>query len=208
MKKTISILFTLAFAAMAFAQTPEEIVSRMEEEMTRHEKDGIIMTVDVKVPIMGTVSTKVYSLGDKDRVEAKMLGVSFITWSDSETEWEYNSKKNEVEITKIDADKHADESGGDTEMFSGINDDYDISIKKETADAWHILCKKSKTNTDKDAPKTMNLVVAKGTYYPISLSAKMSGMTMTMRDISFGVSEQQVTFHPEDFPGVTIVDKR
>ena len=45
-------------------------------------------------------------------------------------------------------------------------------------------------------------------YYPVSLSAKISGITMTMRDISFGVTEKQVTFNAADFPGIAIVDKR
>ena len=54
----------------------------------------------------------------------------------------------------------------------------------------------------------MNLVVAKGTFYPVSLSAKMSGITMTMRDLSYGVTEAQVTFNPADYPDATIEDKR
>ena len=54
----------------------------------------------------------------------------------------------------------------------------------------------------------MDLVVRKSNFYPISLSAKMSGVTMTLRDIDFGVSEAKVTFDPKDYPGVTIIDKR
>ena len=93
-------------------------------------------------------------------------------------------------------------------MFNDITDGYEVSIKKETADAWHILCKKTKSNPDKDAPKTMELVVRKETYYPVSLNAKLSGLTMTMRDIAFGVTEKQVTFDPKDYPDAKIVDKR
>ena len=54
----------------------------------------------------------------------------------------------------------------------------------------------------------MNLVVAKKTYMPKSLSVKVSGMTMTMRNIFFGVTEKQVTFNANDYPGVTIVNKQ
>ena len=207
MKKTLSILLAMAFAAVALAQTPQEIISRMEEEMTRHENEGIVMTVDIKIPIVGTVTSKVYTLGDKQRLEAKMLGVDFITWTDNDTQWEYNTHKNEVEIKNLDPATN-DDASGDAGMFSGLADGYDLSIQKETADAWHILCKKSKTNGDKDDPKTINLVVNKGTYHPKSLKTKMSGMTMTMRDIAYGVKERQVTFHPEDYPGLTIIDSR
>ena len=205
MKHLVTFLSAIAFAVAALAQTPEEIVSRMEAEMDKHDNDGIIMTVDVKIPILGTMTTKTYSLGDKLRVEGKMMGVDIVTWSDGVTEWTYDSKTNTIEITK---EKAKDSSEGDAEMFQGLTDGYDVSISKETADAWHILCKKTKANTDKDAPKTVNLVIAKSNYYPLSLSAKVSGVTMTMRDIAFGVTEKQVTFDPREYPTAKIEDKR
>lgn len=209
MKKIVTFLFGAIFfglALTAYAQTPQEIVDRMEEAMETHEPEGIVMIIDVKIPIVGNMTTKSYSLGDKLRVEAKMLGVELITWSDGTTEWTYNSKSNEVEIDN-DSGSAAEDSG-DTEMFSGITDGYDLSIQKETADAWYLKCKKSKTNTDKDAPKTIDLVIAKGTYYPISLSTKVSGVSMSMREISFGVPESMVTFNINDYPDAKVVDKR
>lgn len=207
MKRIIFVLAALLIAGSTFAQTAQEIVDRMEAEMEKHENDGIIMTVDAKLPVVGTMTTKTYTLGNKFRVEGEMLGVKIITWSDDQTEWTYNSKSNTVEIVR-EKESTKDSSDGDAEMFLGITDGYDVSIEKETADAWHILCKKSKTNTDKDAPKTLNLVVSKKNYYPISLKTKMSGVGLTLRDISFGVTESQVTFNPKDYPGVKIEDKR
>ena len=201
----MTLLSAIAFSVVAFAQTPQEIVSRMEEEMIKHENDGMVMTVDVKVPILGTMTTRVYTLNDKTRVDGELMGVKIINWDDGTTEWMYDSKKNEVEIKKLDPTK-TEES--DAEMFDGITDGYTVSLQKETADAWYFTCKKTKDNKDKDAPKTMDLVVSKGTYYPISLKAKMSGVTMTLHDISFGVTEKQVTFNPKDYPTATIVDKR
>ena len=207
MKRIIFVLAALLIAGSTFAQTAQEIVDRMEAEMEKHENDGIIMTVDAKLPVVGTMTTKTYTLGDRLRVEGEMLGVKIITWSDGQTEWTYNSKSNTVEIVR-EKESTKDSSDGDAEMFLGITDGYDVSIEKETADAWHILCKKSKTNTDKDAPKTINLAVSKKNFYPISLKTKMSGVGLTLRDISFGVAESQVTFNPKDFPGVKIEDKR
>lgn len=163
------------------------------------------MTVDAKVPILGTMTTKTYSLGDKARIEATMMGVNIITWTDGNTSWTYNSKDNEVEINKHE---ESAETEGDAEMFDGITDGYDVTIDKETATTWNILCNRSKSNKDKDAPKKMELVVAKGTYMPVSLKTKISGIGITMRNISFGVTEKQVTFNAKDYPGVTIVDKR
>ena len=204
--KRMTLMVSLLFAALsAMAQTPLEIVSRMEEEMNKHETDGLVMTVDVKIPIIGTMHTRTYALGDKMRIDAKMMGVDMITWSDGVTQWEYNGKTDEITISKDDG---SSSDGGDAEMFDNIIAGYDVILKKETADAWYITCKKSKTNTDKDAPKTMDLIVAKDTYYPVSLSAKASGVTMTMRDISFGVTEEQVTFDSRKYPRAKIIDKR
>lgn len=205
LKKLFSIICFLGMAGVLVAQTPKEILSRMDAEMDKHDKEGIIMTVDAKAPILGTMTTKTYTLGDKARVEANIMGVDIITWTDGRTSWTYNSKKNEVEISK---QKGSSESEGDAEMFNGISKGYDVTIDKETAKTWELLCKKSKSNKDKDAPKKMELVVAKGTYMPVSLKTKISGIGITMRNISFGVTEKQVTFNANEYPGATIVDKR
>ena len=206
MTRLMTLFSALLLAFVAFAQTPEEIFARMEAEIDKHEKDGVVMTVDVRIPLLGTMSSKVYSLDDKMRVEAKMMGVQIITWADGVTEWIYNSKTDEVEIKKVDPKDNDPE--GDVGMFEGLTDDYDITLKKETADAWFFVCKKSKRNTDEDAPKTIDLAIAKNTYYPVSLKATVSGVTMTLRDIAFGVTEKQVTFNPKDYPTAKIVDKR
>ncbi|MBP3257133.1 MAG: hypothetical protein J6M23_03895 [Bacteroidales bacterium] len=205
MKKILTVLTALLMGVAALAQPPEEILSRMEEEMNKHENEGLVMTVDLKMPILGTQSTRTWILGNKIRTELSVRGEKAITWSDGTTDWTYISKNRQVTI-ETSSGKSSD--SGDTEMFSGIAEGYDVSIKKETANAWYILCKKSKSNKEKDDPKTMDVVVAKGTYYPVSLSAKASGITMTMKEISFGVTEKQVTFNPADFPDATIVDKR
>lgn len=207
MKKLFSIIAFIAMAAVAVAQSPEEIISRMEAEMDKHENDGLAMTMDMKIPILGTISSRSYILGEKYRVEVVKDGNEVISWIDEKTEWTYDSEKNEVEIKNKEA-KEKKENEGDVKMFNGITDGYDVTLDKETADAWHFRCKRSKSNPDKDAPKKMTLVVAKGTYMPVSLSASVSLVTVTMRDLSYGVTEKQVTFDPKDYPTATIVDKR
>lgn len=208
MKKLFSIIAFIAMAAVAVAQTPEEIISRMEAEMAKHdEKEGLAMTLEMKIPILGTFSSRNYTLGDKYRIEVSEDGKQTITWSDGQTDWNYDSEKNQVEIKKHEV-KEKKENEGDAKMFNGITDGYDVKLDKETSDTWQFLCKRSKSNPDKDAPKKMTLVVAKGTYMPVSLSASVSLMTITMRDLSYGVTEEQVTFNPKNYPNATIVDKR
>lgn len=208
MKKLIAIISIIAMATAAMAQTAEEIVSRMDAEMSKHDdSEGIAMTMDIKMIIIGTISSKSYVLGDKMRVEAYKNDNKIITWSDGKTDWTYDSEKNEVEIKNAKPRDKSD-TDGDTKLFSGITDGYDVSIDKETATEWHIRCKRSKSNPDKDAPKRMDLVVAKGTYWPVSLTASVTAATVTMREVSYGVTEEQVTFNAKDYPNVTIVDKR
>jgi outer membrane lipoprotein-sorting protein len=208
MKKLLSIFAFIAFAAVAVAQTPQEIVSRMEAEMDKHdESEGIAMTMDIKIIIVGTISSRSYVLGDKMRVEASRDGNQFITWSDGKTDWNYDSGKNEIEITNAKP-REKSETEGDTKLFDGITDGYDVKIDKETATEWHIRCKRLKSNPDKDAPKKMDLVISKGTYWPVSLSTSVTGASVTMRNISFGVTEKQVTFDAKDYPNAKIIDKR
>ena len=208
MKKLIVIISFIALATAAMAQTAEEIVSRMEAEMSKHnESKGFAMTMDIKIIIVGTMSSRSYVLGDKMRIEANRDGKDFVTWSDGKTEWSYDSEKNEIEITNAKP-KEKTNTDGDTKLFKDITAGYDIKIDKETATEWHIRCKRSRSNPDKDAPKRMDLVVAKETYWPVSLSTSVTAASVTMRDISFGVTEEQVTFNSKEFPQATIVDNR
>ena len=208
MKKIIAIISFIALATAAMAQTAEEIVSRMDAEMSKHnESEGFAMTMDVKMIFIGTISSRSYVLGDKMRIEANRDGKDFVTWSDGKTDWSYDPEKNEIEITNAKP-KEKSETDGDTKLFKDITDGYDIKIDKETATEGHIRCKRSRSNPDKDAPKRMDLVVAKETYWPVSLSTSVTAASVTMRDISFGVTEEQVTYNPKEFPNATIVDKR
>ena len=208
MKKLIAIISFIALATAAMAQTAEEIVSRMDAEMSKHnESEGFAMTMDIKMIFIGTISSRSYVLGDKMRIEANRDGKDFVTWSDGKTDWSYDPEKNEIEITNAKP-KEKSETDGDTKLFKDITDGYDIKIDKETSTEWHIRCKRSRSNPDKDAPKRMDLVVAKETYWPVSLSTSVTAATVTMRDISFGVTEEQVTFNPKEFPQASIVDKR
>ena len=207
MKRLFTFITALALSVMSFAQTPEEIADRMSEAMEQLESTGLRMTMDIKIPILGTMSTVAWTLGDKMRMEAEAMGKKIITWMDNDTEWTYTADDNTVTISNRDAKKTSSEQEN-MQMFESVTEGYDVFLKKETDQAWYLQCKKTKSNTNKDDPKTIDLVVAKGTYHPISLSAKVSGITVTMRDIAFNVSDKQVTFNKADYPGAKIVDKR
>ncbi len=78
MKRLIALFALIAWVIPALAQTPEEILSRMEEAVSQHESDGVVMTIDIKIPLLGTLSTTAWSLGDKmSGVTTTIRNVSF-----------------------------------------------------------------------------------------------------------------------------------
>jgi outer membrane lipoprotein-sorting protein len=205
MKKIIfSIAATFTFLVTAWAQTPEEILAKMDKAMEAAETAGLSMVMDLKIPILGTTTATMYMLGDSVRTETSLLGYQLITFSDGVTEWEYESKSNKLTIKNA----KKEDSSPESEMFEGIADGYDVSLKNETDEAWYLVCKKSRNNTDKDDPSKMDLVVSKKTCLPISLSTKMQGVRLTLRDVVVGVDEKLLDFRVEDYPGAKIVDER
>jgi outer membrane lipoprotein-sorting protein len=205
MKKAfISILAALLTATGLFAQTPEEVIARMDQETARFETEGFSMVMDMKIPILGSFPTQMYTLGKKYKAIIEVKGKKAITWSDGVTDWDYDVSKNELTITNATSSDAEDS----VESLNGITEGYDVKLKKETAEAWYFLCTKSKTNTNKDDPKKMDLVVSKATYLPISHSVTMKGVTVTLRDFTLGVTEEEVTFDPSQYADAKIIDKR
>ncbi len=206
MRKFLTCFFTALLAAAAFAQTPDEIVARMDRETERFDQEGCSLIMDVKIPILGTFSTKMYVLGEKTKGIVSVKGVQIINWSDHATDWTYDSSKNEVTI------KNAKPSGTpDAEnlnMLDGVTDGYDVKLKKEDDQAWYFRCTRMKSNPNKDDPKAIDLVVSKSTYLPVSVKASEKGVTIVMRDFAVGVTEKDVTFDAADFPDAKIMDQR
>ena len=193
------------------AQTPEQVVERMTAELNKGDSLGTTFDLVMSIPILGTFRSTNSVLGDKMRIEVTEKDKKSISWDDGTTSWDYDSEKNEVEITnsKREKDKESKENTGDMELFQGLAEGYDLSFEKKTDDkVWYILCKKSKSNKDKDDPKQINVAVSKADYSCIYLKTKMKGITVSMENFKIGVTEEQVTFNPAEFPGVKIVDKR
>ena len=204
MKKIFTLFAALLTATALFAQTAEEIVAKMDEVTDQFEAEGFSMIMDMKIPIVGTFSTTMYTLGDKYKASITIMGKELITWSDGVTDWEYNASKNTITISNATSSDAEDSMN----TLNGITDGYDLKLKKETADAWHIQCTKSKNNTNKDDPKKMDLVVAKGTYLPISHTVTIKGVKVVLHDFAKGVTEEEVTFDPSKYATAEIIDKR
>ena len=71
MKRFFALLAACVLAVAAYAQTAEEIIARMDQVMDQvDESGGLRMTMDIKIPILGTMSSKAWAVGDKMRLEA------------------------------------------------------------------------------------------------------------------------------------------
>ena len=119
----------------------------------------------------------------------------------------YDSEKNELKIT--DAKPKEDDNTGDKELVKGVSEGYDLSFDKKTDDkVWYIVCKKNKSNKDKDDPKRIDLAVSKADYSTIYLKTKAKGIGISMENFKIGVTEKEVTFNPADYLNATIIDER
>ena len=112
LKCLTGILAALLFTTGAFAQTAEEIVARAETQMNQPTDDGYYMVMEMKIPLIGTFGTQAYTRGDKMRLEMNKDGKQVITYIDGETEWEYDSSKNEVTIKTA--------KSGSTKVYSSL----------------------------------------------------------------------------------------
>ena len=209
MKKLISILLAgVAAMTLSLAQTPQEIVARMDEVMNRADSEKIGFTMDMKIPFIGTFSTTALTWGEKMRMEGKNDGKHIITWYDAKTQWEYNVHENVIRIKNRAEKKEESAEEKNLKMLRSATDGYDLKLTKETDNAWYFRCKKNRSNPRKDDPKRMDLVVEKGSYKPLSMSTGSMGLTVTIRDLVFDVTEEQVTFNPSDYPDAQVIDER
>lgn len=191
-----------------YAQTPEEVIERMTTEFEKGDSLGMSFDFVMSIPLLGQFKSTNYTLGDKMRLELTKDGSDVITWSDGQTDWTYDSEKKEVKITNSKT-KEGNDNSGDTGLVTGVGDGYDLSFDKSTDDkVWYITCKKSKSNKDKDDPKRIDIAVSKADYMPVYLKTKASGIRISMENFKLGVTEEQVTFNPADYPSAKIIDER
>ena len=190
------------------AQTPEEVVERMNSELRKGDSLGMTFDFVMSIPILGEFKSTNYTLGDKLRVDLIDKDKKTINWSDGTTEWEYDSEKNEVKITNAKP-KEENTNSGDANLVTGVSEGYDLSFDKKTDDeVWYITCKKNKSNKDKDDPKRIDLAVSKADYSTVYMKTKSNGIRISMENFKIGVSEAQVTFNPADYPNAKIIDER
>lgn len=206
MKRIVLIIAAFLAAFGLSAQTPEEIIKRMDAALDKAAENGTAFTFIMDIPILGKASTRVYSLGDKVKMEVGMMGEVNEAWIDGNTSWIYDKTSNELIANAVN--KSDDAAADAMSAFQGITDGYNVSLEKETNDTWYLLCKKSRKNKNKDEAKKMYLAVSKGSYMPVYLRMKAKGIGMSIENIKPGVDPEVVAFSLDKFPGAKIKDQR
>lgn len=186
--------------------TVEQILSAVSEQMDRGQTEGIEMDFEMKLPIVGTINSHSLTRGDRSRIDVKAEGKHSISWLDAYDDWTYEVEEGTITVTKRKSS--GSESKNDINSYGDLTEGYESKIVSETPDAWVIVCKKLKSNKEKDDPKRIDLTVSKKTFLPIYFGAKVSIVTVAFKNVRIGVDEESVIFRPEDYPGITIVDKR
>ena len=211
MKRIVLLLTVLLWGLSVAAQTPHEILEKMSRAMDHDKSVGMAMTMDMKIPILGTYTTRTYTLGDKMRMEVTAKGKKGIVWEDGNIAYSYDASKNTITITEFKAQgggEFTDDDDNGLGMALSVTKGYDVKLLRETDEYWEFRCNKRKDNTDKDAPKQIDLSVQKGSYFLREMKTSMEGVTVTMRDFSFDVTEEDVTFDINKYKDAKIVDKR
>ena len=204
----ILFLFVAMMTANLHAQTPKEVVDRMNAEIQKGDTQGLSFDFDIHIPILGEFKSTNYVLGNKLRMEINTKDTRNTTWNDGTTEWEYDHTKNEIKISPVDKDG-IDDNAGNTQLVKGVAEGYDLSFDKKTDDnTWYIICKKNKSNKDKDDPKRIELAVSKADYSTVYMRTKKNGIRISMENFKIGVDEAFVTFNPADYPDAKIIDER
>ena len=225
MKKSFFTVLSLVCSMTVFSQTANEIVSQMEEYVNTHQQDGISFAIDKELMYVDSYSTSnnqvtvkrsnlssgsIFIHDNKMRVDSDN-GTEYIDF-DINRKWFVSSINKEVQF---DIANHGDNSRMN-DYYNGlhiIRPAYRFTIKNETDDTWTIYGKRKMFTRFNWVEKEILLTVRKDTYQPVSVTLYdvMDGKPFdvtevtTKKEISFGVTDNQVTFNAADHSIATAI---
>ena len=118
--RIITTIFATLFLGTAslMAQTPEEIVRKMSEQLDRADVEGFTMDLNMKLPILGTIHSHNLVFRDKLKVEASNKTMKKTSWTNATTKWVYAPDTNEIIITAKEVTSTSD--GNNLSRFEAI----------------------------------------------------------------------------------------
>ena len=217
MKKSFFAVLSLVCSMTVFSQNANEIVSQMEAYVNSHQQDGVSFAIDKELMYVDSYnSSKKLSSGsifihdNKMRVDSDN-GTEFINL-DINRKWFVSSSNNEVQFdftNKGDGNRINDYYSG----LHFIRPAYRFTIKDETDDTWTVYGRRKLFTRYNWVEKEIVLTIRKDTYQPVSVTlynvmdGKYYDVAEVTRkdDITFGVTENQVTFNAADYTIATAI---
>lgn len=220
MRKIVCIAFSLACALTSVsAQNAKEIVSKMEETFGARQQEGVSFNSKWSVKVLNSRTTRLRinllgqtqveteeTAGDMDILSSSIsvladktceVAPGKTTYDDGQTVWALSGDSNEVGVYNRATYGHL--SPRYTDYLSNIRKDYKLSILDETDDHWVIACKCKTLFKIVEDGRDMELTVSKATYEPEMLVIRDKDYYITLSDFHYGVTEDQVTYHPTHY---------
>ena len=196
----LTALVLMTGTALAQQPTVKEIYEKAMSVMDQNKGFQADMTFKV---LKMSFSFHMSVLGNRSKMVTEDGNTRY---SDGKTVWTYDKKKNAI---TIENESQQDGKAAQTNMLNAFAQGYDSQLSK-TVEGWLITFKKKKTNQDKDAVNSAEMVVNSQTYHPISLKFKKGLMTLTIgyKNIKTGMTAENVTYSSSRYPGAKVTDKR
>lgn len=236
MKKILCTVLSLVCAATAFSQSAKEIMKQMLQYVESHKEEGICLTLTFsstkaytgrnvfhgmriykdEVYFSGvetSVSTeKFYYNGKKHRRESDAV-TEFVDY-ENDRMWLYFADKNEAWHTYRDLPNPPTLVRFINGIYNVNPKAYRFKLESESDDVWIISATKKAITRHYAPTERMLYIVSKDDYRPINVKVydiysreKIKYYEVyEKKDIRFGVTDDELTFHIEDYPGVMHLD--
>ena len=190
----------------------ETFGTRQQEGVSFNSKWSVTIvnsrTTRLRVNLLGksSVETVQETAGDMDILTSSIslladktceVAPNKTTYDDGQTVWAISAQNNEVGV--YNKATYGYVSPRYTDYLSNIRKDYKVSIAGETDDCWVIECKCRPLAKYLADGRDMELTVSKATFEPEILVIRDKDYYITLSDFHYGVTEDQVTYHPTHY---------
>lgn len=190
----------------------ETFDARQQEGVSFNSKWSVTIvnsrTTRLKANMLGecSVETEQETAGDMDFITSSVSMLADNTcevfpdktiYDDGRTVWTLSADNSEVGIYNKATYGH--QSPRYTDYLSNIRKDYKLSILDETDDHWVIDCKCKGLSKLLADGRDMELTVSKASYEPEMLVIRDKDYYITLSDFAYGVTQDEVTFHPTHY---------
>lgn len=206
MKKLISLIAVfLATIAVATAANPGEqlldkVVSNLRAKQT--------LEVDYEMSTGGENFTGTMTVGTGNRIAVRSAVMD--SWYDGTTQWTYNPRTNEVNITEPTAEEI--QQLNPFAIVDAFRSAYNINMAPRREQSKFDVVYLTPKDTDADISK-VEMAVPKGSSHPARITLRLKSgdvLVITLRRIIRGVKATPDTFRYREgyHPGATITDLR